>query len=298
MMLRVSRPYPSLCLLLQAAPWGRTTSARWSRAGPVPRRARGARPAASLADTKWFDLFQDETLKQMVTTALEHNFDLRIASERVQQARAQFGITRAESVPVPERAGAFHRAAAVVDRVLPVYHAGTNLERQLHAGGRGAVLGAGHLGPVAPADRIRTRTVSGQRRRPPRRDRLAGRRRDDELLHLARAGPGTRDREPDTRHRPGQSPARRSPAQAGRGHRPRCPPGGAVPLHGDSPDRGHSARDRADRECAQPAASAACRATSSAERSSRNSPCPPILRPDCLPPCSSAGRTSGRRSRI
>ena len=37
----------------------------------------------SLADTKWFDLFQDATLKQLVTTALEKNFDVRIAAERV-----------------------------------------------------------------------------------------------------------------------------------------------------------------------------------------------------------------------
>ena len=56
--------------------------------------------AASLADQKWFDLFQDETLKQLVTTALEHNFDLGIASERVLEARARFRISQAAQFPL------------------------------------------------------------------------------------------------------------------------------------------------------------------------------------------------------
>jgi len=56
--------------------------------------------AASLADAKWFDLFQDETLKQLVTAALEHNFDLGIASERVLEARARFRISQAAQFPL------------------------------------------------------------------------------------------------------------------------------------------------------------------------------------------------------
>ncbi len=62
--------------------------------------------AASLADTKWQDLFPDQTLNQMVDTALTHNFDLRIAAERVEEARAQLGITRSSQYPaVDARAG-------------------------------------------------------------------------------------------------------------------------------------------------------------------------------------------------
>lgn len=56
--------------------------------------------AASLADAKWSDLFQDDTLKQLVTTALENNFDLGIASERVLEARAQFRISQAAQFPL------------------------------------------------------------------------------------------------------------------------------------------------------------------------------------------------------
>ncbi len=66
----------------------------------LPGEFRGA-PAttASLASTKWQDLFTDQTLNQMVTTALANNFDMRIAAERAEQARLQLGITRASQYP-------------------------------------------------------------------------------------------------------------------------------------------------------------------------------------------------------
>jgi NodT family efflux transporter outer membrane factor (OMF) lipoprotein len=70
---------------------------------PVPGQFRGAPPtadpAASIADTKWQGLFSDATINQMVTAALEHNFDLQIAAERVAEARAQLGVTRANQYP-------------------------------------------------------------------------------------------------------------------------------------------------------------------------------------------------------
>jgi NodT family efflux transporter outer membrane factor (OMF) lipoprotein len=59
----------------------------------------GGSTGASIADTKWQDLFPDQTLNRMVTTALTQNFDLRIAAERVEEARAQLGITRANQYP-------------------------------------------------------------------------------------------------------------------------------------------------------------------------------------------------------
>ena len=68
----------------------------------APPQFRGAAPGAggpSIADQKWSDLFQDDALKQLVAAALEHNFDLRIASERVIEARATFRIAGAERFP-------------------------------------------------------------------------------------------------------------------------------------------------------------------------------------------------------
>lgn len=55
--------------------------------------------AASVADSKWQDLFADPALAQVVNTTLANNFDLRIAAERVQEARAQLGIVRGRELP-------------------------------------------------------------------------------------------------------------------------------------------------------------------------------------------------------
>ena len=69
------------------------------RGAPAGGTSQGAATPDSIAETKWFDLFQDDTLKQLVTGALEKNFDLRIAAERVLEARAQYGISRANLWP-------------------------------------------------------------------------------------------------------------------------------------------------------------------------------------------------------
>ena len=61
--------------------------------------------AASLADVKWFELFNDDRLTQVVDTALKQNFELRIAAERVLQARAAYGITRADQFPAVDVSG-------------------------------------------------------------------------------------------------------------------------------------------------------------------------------------------------
>ena len=55
--------------------------------------------SASLADTKWFDLFKDDKLTDLVNTALAQNYDLRIASARVIEARSQLGIQRSNLFP-------------------------------------------------------------------------------------------------------------------------------------------------------------------------------------------------------
>jgi len=57
---------------------------------------------ASLADVKWFELFKDQRLQEMIRTALVQNFDLRDAVVRVELARANLGITRADQFPTIE----------------------------------------------------------------------------------------------------------------------------------------------------------------------------------------------------
>ncbi|HEX3231471.1 MAG TPA: efflux transporter outer membrane subunit, partial [Pyrinomonadaceae bacterium] len=53
----------------------------------------------TLADTKWFDVFKDDKLQELIRQALVSNYDLRLAVARVEQARASYGITRADQFP-------------------------------------------------------------------------------------------------------------------------------------------------------------------------------------------------------
>jgi multidrug efflux system outer membrane protein len=54
---------------------------------------------ASLADQKWWEVFQDKELQDLIRAALSNNYDVRIAASRVLQAQAQLGITRADQFP-------------------------------------------------------------------------------------------------------------------------------------------------------------------------------------------------------
>ncbi|MGH7312399.1 MAG: efflux transporter outer membrane subunit [Candidatus Rokuibacteriota bacterium] len=69
-----------------------TTPEAWRASEPAP-------DPAALADLAWWELFQDDELRQLVQTATEANKDLRIAVTRVAQARAQLGVTRSAQLP-------------------------------------------------------------------------------------------------------------------------------------------------------------------------------------------------------
>ena len=91
---------------------------------------------ASLADKKWADLFQDDTLKQLISEALEKNFDLGIASQRVLQAREQFRIEGAARYPYVAAQGQF-------------------------AAARGSSVGAQNIKPGTPMDVSYTQAGGG-----------------------------------------------------------------------------------------------------------------------------------------
>ena len=59
----------------------------------------------SLADLKWFEVFRDARLQEMVRIALVQNYDLRDAVARVEAARAVLGITRADQFPTIDASG-------------------------------------------------------------------------------------------------------------------------------------------------------------------------------------------------
>src|ERR1041384_8325851 len=62
--------------------------------------------AASLADAKWFEVFHDEQLQELIRTALAQNYDVRDAAARVEQARANLRGTRSNQLPQVNATGA------------------------------------------------------------------------------------------------------------------------------------------------------------------------------------------------
>src|SRR5262249_39744793 len=58
-----------------------------------------AASSTSIADEKWWQLFDDDVLQDLIRTSLEHNDDLRLAAVRILEAQAQLGITRADQFP-------------------------------------------------------------------------------------------------------------------------------------------------------------------------------------------------------
>ena len=55
--------------------------------------------AASYADLPWWQVFQDPQLQELIRTALKQNYDLQLATERINAARAQLAITRSSLFP-------------------------------------------------------------------------------------------------------------------------------------------------------------------------------------------------------
>jgi outer membrane protein, multidrug efflux system len=93
----------------------------------VPTDYRGAMPdqattAASLGNEKWWDLYQDPVLTELIHTALEKNYDARIAATRVLEAQAALGITRSNQFPSASvGASIYSQQNAKVSSVLPGY---------------------------------------------------------------------------------------------------------------------------------------------------------------------------------
>lgn len=56
--------------------------------------------SASFADLPWWQVFHDPELQELIRTALKQNYDLQLAVERVNAARAQVGITRSNEFPM------------------------------------------------------------------------------------------------------------------------------------------------------------------------------------------------------
>ena len=177
-----------------------------------------------------------------------------IAAERVQQARAQLGILRANLFPFLNGQAQWNATRASTLGSLPFIAEGTDLKFAYTQAGIGASWELDLWGRLRRlTESARAQYLATEENRLALRC-LAGRRRDEHVLHSAGAGSRTRNRTPDQGHRGRRTAARRTTSRSGRRYRTRCPPGGTVALSGDRADRRSAAEYRADRKRSQPAA--------------------------------------------
>ena len=73
--------------------------------------------AMTMADLPWWEIFQDPVLVQLITTAIEQNYDLKIAVARTEQASQQVTATRSAFFPQVSYNGAARRTRYPIDLI-------------------------------------------------------------------------------------------------------------------------------------------------------------------------------------
>ena len=63
--------------------------------------------AASYADLPWWQVFDDPKLQELIRAAIKQNYDLQLATERINAARAQLAVTRSSLFPQVQGNGNF-----------------------------------------------------------------------------------------------------------------------------------------------------------------------------------------------
>jgi multidrug efflux system outer membrane protein len=81
----------------------------------------GQQAPASLGDEKWWTVFQDQQLQELIREALSQNYDVRIAAARVLQAQAALGITRADQFPTITGGASSSNDRFPATRVTPAF---------------------------------------------------------------------------------------------------------------------------------------------------------------------------------
>ena len=97
--------------------------AQYRQPSPAP----GTPRNGSLADVAWASLFRDDVITNLVKTALAQSQDLKAASERVLEARAQLGITRSQLAPQITASAGFTAARTSSIGSFNFIQPGTNL---------------------------------------------------------------------------------------------------------------------------------------------------------------------------
>jgi len=130
----------------------------------------------SLGDQKWTQVFHEPELQDLIRTALENNYDVRIAAQRVLEAQAQLRIIRSQQFPTASvggtgigadlgssvgnglpsggvAAGAFNISAAWTPDFWGLYRRQTEAQRAIAWPGLGAARGT-HDSGSASGNRI------------------------------------------------------------------------------------------------------------------------------------------------
>lgn len=79
----------------------------------------------SVGDQKWWVIFKDEQLRSLIRTALQQNYDLRIAASRLLEAKAQLGITHADQFPTVSAGAGIADVRTPQSRFLPAFETST-----------------------------------------------------------------------------------------------------------------------------------------------------------------------------
>lgn len=99
---------------------------------PVPSSYPVATEAQASADAlQWAQYFPDPELQALIQRALQHNRDLRVAVLRIEEARAQYGIQKADRLPTVNGTLGYERSRSVLTQGqkfdTDFYRAGVNV---------------------------------------------------------------------------------------------------------------------------------------------------------------------------
>ncbi len=118
------RPHNILSCILVASLAGCATSPLYERPALPTSESypgmSGAQASLEVDQLGWPDYFADPVLYELIRQAVENNRDLQMAMRRVEEARAQFGIQRADQMPSIGAGALFSRSRTPDDLSLPL----------------------------------------------------------------------------------------------------------------------------------------------------------------------------------
>jgi Outer membrane efflux protein len=80
----------------------------------------------SFADEKWWEVFQDPKLQELIRVALQPNYDVQIAAARILEAQASLGITRADQFPTVSGQATANNERSPRSKFVPAVTTSTN----------------------------------------------------------------------------------------------------------------------------------------------------------------------------